>query len=188
MAPPVIRAADLRLSPWANGAGTTREIAAAGHDSASQAAGRPWRVSLALIEQDGPFSHLPSLTRTLLCVGPAPLRLEVDGKARTIEPLDVLRFDGGATVRCAVPEPTLALNAMVDRSRRPADIRVLRPSPQDRPVAAAQGPCLVVALDGEVEIDDGDGPVRLAQFDTARIDHRAVTVRGGGTVATVELP
>jgi len=62
----VIPFAALAPVPWANGGGVTREIAA-GRDADAIL----WRVSLAEVETEGPFSFLPGLHRILTVVGGA---------------------------------------------------------------------------------------------------------------------
>ena len=56
----IVRAADVRPEPWANGGGTTRELARADDGS--------WRISLADIGSDGPFSVLAGRHRVLTVV------------------------------------------------------------------------------------------------------------------------
>ena len=53
-----------RLVPWANGGGSTREVAI-DPPGASLATGFRWRVSRAEVASDGPFSVLPGVDRSL---------------------------------------------------------------------------------------------------------------------------
>lgn len=90
-----MRARELQPQPWRNGGGTTREIAVAPGD------GHPfpaWRLSLATIATDGPFSTFPGVDRSLLLVSPTVLQLTVDGAATRLGQHDVLDFPGEATV------------------------------------------------------------------------------------------
>ncbi|HEV7334377.1 MAG TPA: HutD family protein [Bosea sp. (in: a-proteobacteria)] len=59
----IIRAADCRTMPWKNGGGTTTEIAVS-PDGASLS-DFDWRISMAHVGQDGPFSSFPGIDRTL---------------------------------------------------------------------------------------------------------------------------
>ncbi|CAB3752768.1 Protein Ves [Paraburkholderia solisilvae] len=77
----LIRAADLLAAPWKNGGGVTREIAAyphaAGYDTFI------WRVSLADVEQAGPFSRFAGVDRTLVLLSGAGMLLdETQGRMR----------------------------------------------------------------------------------------------------------
>ena len=59
----IIRAADCRIMPWKNGGGTTTEIAVS--PEGASLADFDWRISMAHVGQDGPFSSFPGIDRTL---------------------------------------------------------------------------------------------------------------------------
>ena len=63
----------LPATPWKNGGGTTREIAAfppgAGLDDFG------WRLSVAEVERDGPFSVFSGVDRTIVLLDGAGMRL-----------------------------------------------------------------------------------------------------------------
>jgi len=59
----LIRGADLVASPWKNGGGVTREVAAFPEGAALDAF--VWRVSVADVAQAGPFSRFAGIDRTL---------------------------------------------------------------------------------------------------------------------------
>lgn len=75
----IIRANDQRAMPWKNGGGVTYEIAAfpegAGLDSFE------WRVSIARVEGDGPFSAFPGIDRSLAIVDGDGITLSVAGQS-----------------------------------------------------------------------------------------------------------
>jgi len=77
----ILRAAEQRRMPWKNGGGTTTEIAVwpaeAGLDDFD------WRVSMARVESDGPFSRFPGVDRSLSILDGAGLMLTV-GEARPV--------------------------------------------------------------------------------------------------------
>ena len=103
----VVRAADVRPRPWANGGGTTRELAVA-DDGA-------WRVSLADVDRDGPFSTFAGRQRLLTLVEGPVIDLQVDGDAHVVEPQRPFAFPGDATTVASVPEgPVRVLNVVVD--------------------------------------------------------------------------
>ena len=103
----VVRADDVGPRPWANGGGTTRELAVA-DDGA-------WRISLADVDHDGPFSTFPGRHRLLTLVDGPVLDLEVDGEAHVVEPQRPFAFAGDATTVASVPEgPVRVLNVVVD--------------------------------------------------------------------------
>ena len=103
----VVRSADVAPQPWANGGGTTRELARADDGS--------WRISLADIASDGPFSTFAGRHRLLTVVDGPVLGLEVDGETHVVEPHRPFAFSGDASVTATVPEgPVRALNVVVD--------------------------------------------------------------------------
>jgi len=59
----IIRASACRTMPWKNGGGTTTEIAA--HPPGASLNGFDWRISMAHVGTDGPFSVFPGIDRTL---------------------------------------------------------------------------------------------------------------------------
>ncbi|WP_186420383.1 HutD family protein [Bosea sp. CS1GBMeth4] len=59
----LIRAADCLVMPWKNGGGTTTEIAVA--PEGASLSDFDWRISMAHVGQDGPFSAFPGIDRTL---------------------------------------------------------------------------------------------------------------------------
>ena len=99
--------AEVAPQPWANGGGTTRELAAAGDGA--------WRISLADIDRDGPFSLFPGRHRLLTLVDGPVLGLDVDGETHVVEPHRPFAFAGDATVTATVPEGAVrVLNVIVD--------------------------------------------------------------------------
>lgn len=81
----ILRAAGYRHMPWKNGGGMTAEIAVvpahAGLDDFH------WRISMAQIAQDGPFSCFPGIDRTLTVLDGEGVELEfpgIDGRRREV--------------------------------------------------------------------------------------------------------
>jgi hypothetical protein len=102
-----VRSDEVAPEPWANGGGTTRELARAGDGS--------WRISLADIDRDGPFSTFARRNRLLTVVGGSVLGLQVDGETHMVEPQRPFAFSGDAHVVATVPEGAVrALNVVVD--------------------------------------------------------------------------
>jgi uncharacterized protein len=95
-----LRRDQYRSMPWRNGAGTTLEIArepVAGSDFL-------WRLSLATIAADGPFSSYPGYRRSVTLVAGQGLRLAIDDKPPVaLEAVGASAlFDGAAAVHCAL--------------------------------------------------------------------------------------
>jgi environmental stress-induced protein Ves len=88
-----------RAEPWANGAGVTTVIL-------REPDGADWRirVSVAKVEQEGPFSELPG-TRRMLVPLDAPMLLRFpDGNERGAARFDVLQFEGSPAPAGLLPE------------------------------------------------------------------------------------
>jgi environmental stress-induced protein Ves len=88
----VQRFGEHRAMPWANGKGTSYEIASDrdGEDRWS------WRLAIAPVVLDGPFSALPGIDRELVVIEGNGMVLEVDGTSVECLPGQVVRFSGDA--------------------------------------------------------------------------------------------
>lgn len=92
--------ADYRVMPWKNGGGTTTELYAAPAPSAAPALPFLWRVSIAEVAADGPFSRFDGYDRHIMCISGAGMVLH-GGPAG---PIDVTarftpqRFSGDWTI------------------------------------------------------------------------------------------
>lgn len=73
----LLRAADHRRMPWKNGGGETVEIAV--FPEGAGLADFDWRISMARVDGDGPFSEFPGIDRTLAILEGAGIVLDVDG-------------------------------------------------------------------------------------------------------------
>lgn len=114
----VLRASDYRRMPWKNGGGETREIlispAGATLDSLD------WRVSLASVATDGPFSSFPGVQRTLCVIGGAGIRLQVGDAPRCtlLDNSEPHTFDGEAATSATLIDGAIVdLNVMSRRAR-----------------------------------------------------------------------
>ena len=112
--------ASLEPTPWKNGGGTTTEIAispaVAGLDNFD------WRISLATVAADGPFSFFSGIDRTLALVDGPGMLLEIDGDQRFVlgEDDPVFEFAGESRVMATLAlagNPTTDFNVMTRRSR-----------------------------------------------------------------------
>lgn len=74
----ILRAADHKRMPWKNGRGETVEIAVFPANATVDTF--DWRISLARVAEDGPFSIFPGIDRTLSVIEGGGLELSVDGR------------------------------------------------------------------------------------------------------------
>ena len=84
----VQRFSEHRAMPWANGLGTSYEVA-----SDRNAVGEwTWRIAIAPVVEDGPFSVMPGVYRELVVIEDNGMVLEADGVSVECLPGQVIRF------------------------------------------------------------------------------------------------
>lgn len=115
----------LPATPWKNGGGHTRAIACWPMDAGLDDFG--WRVSVAAIESDGPFSRFPGVDRQIVLLGGDGVRLHGDGiDHRLAVPLQPFAFDGDVAVDCTrLGGPSTDFNLMTRRGHWHAELTVL---------------------------------------------------------------
>lgn len=109
----VVRLGDIAATPWRNGGGTTRELAVW-----PSAEDWTWRMSVAEVEQNGPFSVFNGVDRWFAVLEGAGVQLDVAGRRCVLRPADEpFFFDGAAAVDCQLlAGKTEDFNLMVQRS------------------------------------------------------------------------
>lgn len=185
----VIPANEYRRERWRNGAGWTREIAAepAGGEWA-------WRVSIAEIEQDAPFSRFDGIDREIVLLSGNGVRLRFDdGSEHALEPPHGrLRFAGEAGVHGELIDgATQDFNLMWRRDAIDAQLWH-RPLVGPMVIFADPGTTWVVhLLAGQARFADDSGLPPLAQGDTALLQAGDARLRhvvdGGGEVLLAQL-
>ena len=159
-----------RVMPWKNGGGTTREIYA--HPPG--AANFDWRLSIADIASDGPFSRFDGYARSIMLLEGTGMHLTSanDGipfDVRVDAPFRVVDFDGGAATSCRLlAGPVRDLNIMSARDR----IRHAHAVHAAFPVFPDSDAQVIHALAGELQVTLGDG--------------RQVTVAHGATLLLLD--
>ncbi len=146
---------DCPVKPWANGGGLTQEVAAV-FDEADQLV---WRVSIAEIAHDGPFSLFPGMERLHTIIGGAGLELLGEDTNLSVRPLRPLRFSGALPLSARLLDGVCrAFNVIFDPRKVMAEIEV-RTGPLPIPLAAHDMIYLVAGaavLDGDMEVSSGD--------------------------------
>ena len=74
----IIRAGSCRVTPWKNGGGSTTEIAVSPKGATFD--DFDWRISMACVGSDGPFSIFPQIDRTLAVLSGRGMILTIDGR------------------------------------------------------------------------------------------------------------
>jgi environmental stress-induced protein Ves len=112
----ILRSRDYRRMPWKNGGGETLEIAA--FPEGASLADFEWRVSMATVASDGPFSIFPGIDRTLSILDGEGMTLFIDGQEAIVltQESEPLPFPAdAATSATLVAGPIVDLNVMTRR-------------------------------------------------------------------------
>jgi environmental stress-induced protein Ves len=180
----VLRFAEYPVVPWRNGRGVTREIAAAtvsmgstnrdpdGESVPDLPAPAPtWRVSMATVDDEVPFSSFPGLRRMLGVVDGEGIELTVGGRMRSLRRGEMFGPFAGEASASARPldGPTLDLGLMIDPGRVRGDMRAVGAGEHDLVGLI----WFVVSLVDGLELGlNGTPAATLARRDTAALDLR----------------
>jgi environmental stress-induced protein Ves len=108
--------ASLTPSPWKNGGGSTTEIAV--EPPGATLLTFEWRLSLATVSHDGPFSHFPGVDRSLALLDGPGLTLDIGANRHVLVPgeTEAVSFPGEADVAATILHgATLDFNVMTRR-------------------------------------------------------------------------
>ena len=158
---------EYRRERWRNECGWTREI----HRHPEGAADWTWRVSIAEIDHDAPFSAFPGCDRELVLLSGEGMRLVFDdaegGTVTLNPPHDRLRFAGERALHAELVDgPTHDFNLMWKRDAVQATL-LHRPLVGPMVFFAEPGVTwLVYVMEGHAQFKDLQRPLRLAQFDS----------------------
>jgi hypothetical protein len=190
--------ADFHPMPWKNGAGRTIEIAV--HPAGATLDAFDWRVSIAEVERDGPFSRFPGVDRTIVLLAGAGMRLRSSAKvvelATRFMPEEV---SGDDAIECILAAgPCRDFNAMFRRGRARGRVAVacdagmdLDPTPFRLVYAATGTQECIVAGRPSLRIDEGHAVlVGAPDYDDelARLSLRPITDGAVALVVSVAAP
>jgi hypothetical protein len=117
------RADEHQAMPWANGAGVTYQVAT--FPDGADLTTFSWRISMADVPADGPFSAFPGIDRILTVLGPGDLRLFVNEEELLAPRHMPVSFSGDDVVRAElVSGPITDLNVMTRRGTCTASVQV----------------------------------------------------------------
>lgn len=180
----VISPTHYRRMEWKNGGGLTEEIAT--HPAGSALDAFDWRVSVAEVSRDGPFSRFAGIDRTIVLIEGAGMRLsghDRDVVMRT--PFEPYSFDGADPIDCAlVSGPIRDFNAMIRRGRAEGRVTVVRGDASTIDAADFQ---LAFAATGAHECRiAGHPPVALAPRHTLVVERAAEEANAPLTIRPLE--
>ena len=117
----ILRSVDYVARPWKNGGGTTRDIVVSPPDASLDTF--DWRLSLAQVDRDGPFSRFDNVDRTLVLLSGAMTLHERDRRIDLVRN-EPLAFEGERAIEAKVAGgSTLDFNVMTRRGRAQHSVR-----------------------------------------------------------------
>ena len=170
----IFRQRGYREGRWRNGLGTSWDIV-----SDRDGADFDWRLALARIDGDVPFSDYPGIDRVFTLIEGEGLDLEVAsvGRLAVHERFEPQFFPGDAATACRVlGGPCRALNLFVRRDRFAVTVIVTELG--EHVTAGHDGITLLYALSGEVQV----GGETLAQGDAALLTAPALVSSQAGAL------
>lgn len=167
--PRLLRNSDHRRMPWKNGGGETVEVIV--HPEGASLSDFGWRVSMATVASDGPFSVFPGIDRTLAVLSGDGMDLSIEGLGdRLLTPVSTpLPFPADAPTSARLTGgPIIDLNVM---TRRGAFQHTLTHHIVDGSTAlpAFQGERLLLALE-PLGVSTAEGLIGLRPLDALVLD------------------
>ena len=166
----LIRATDCRRMPWKNGGGETAEIAIS--PAGAVLDNFDWRVSMARVEVDGPFSTFGGIDRTLAILDGAGLKLRfADGRTdEAIPGAAPCSFAADVAADATlIAGPITDLNVMTRRGRATHGVRRLDLAEPQRLGIRAQT-TLLVGASGRMRVTAAGGVQELGPRDSVVLD------------------
>lgn len=182
----LLRAGDHKRMPWKNDGGETVEIAVS--PDGAGLADFDWRVSMATVATDGPFSIFPGIDRTLSILEGNGMTLLIEGRDAVLLTRQTvpLAFAADVAVAATLADgPITDLNVMTRRgvcSHRVERVVV----DGEREMADLAGTVMLLCRDGVVDV----AGVRLEASDALLLnggDHRALGVSGRATLYVIAI-
>lgn len=168
----ILRAADHKRMPWKNGGGETVEVAVAPQGAAL--ADFDWRISMATVAADGPFSIFPGIDRTLSILSGNGMSLAIAGQRPVLltQASQPLAFAADVPVMATLADGAITdLNVMTRRGRLVHDVeRHMIDGDWDR--TAASGTTLLLCQGGTVTCTYGGETGILSESDALQIEAR----------------
>ncbi|MFC7396888.1 HutD family protein [Chelatococcus sp. GCM10030263] len=184
----ILRAADHKRMPWKNGGGETVEIAVFPADAAL--GDFTWRVSMASVATDGPFSIFPEIDRTLSVLSGAGMELTIEGQGEVVldrsSPPHAFPADVPTKARL-IDGPITDLNVMTRRGRYAHTVRRVEAPLTLQPSSALR---LLLCAEGGLNVGQGEVSLALGPLDCLVIEpemQASVRVSGEGAAFLIEL-
>ena len=173
----VQRFSEHRAMPWTNGKGTSYEVVS-DRDASDHWS---WRVAIAPVVQDGPFSSLTGVDRELVVIDGNGMVLDVDGQSIKCLPNQVVQFSGDATTFARLVDgPVVDLGLMTLRSSVSGSMNVAH--------AGDVVQCDVLVSNGQSVLEDAIGHRYMLEANDALLDVRGHhLVLKSGTAISIRI-
>lgn len=182
----IFKAADYKRMPWKNGAGETAEIAVFPHGAGL--VDFDWRISMATVASNGPFSAFTGVDRTLTILSGEGMELVIAGERLTLTaqsaphafPADV------ETSAKLVGGTVIDLNVMTRRGQCMHQVERLKLPYLGRRNEATE---FIFCNSGVVVLELETGRYELSAFDCAAIPQEStlLSVSGSGAALRIEI-
>jgi environmental stress-induced protein Ves len=169
----LLKASTYRRMPWKNGGGETVEIAIS--PEGATVSDFDWRISMATVAADGPFSIFPEIDRTLSILQGHGMALTIDSRAPVLltQESDPLAFPADVPVSATLADgPITDLNVMTRRAGPRHHVE--RASIDGEGDVEVNAPVwLVLCHSGSLTARWSDQIAELSQGDTLRLENCA---------------
>jgi uncharacterized protein len=181
----IVRFEELPTAPWRNGGGLTREVVSVPGNGPQ---GFDWRISIADVNQPGPFSRYPGVARVITLIRGEGMDLVIDGVEHALGLYEPLSFDGASRALCSrLAGPARDLNVMT-RSDRLWGTVAIRDLSQTLPIAIDGSQVLVLLTGSAVVVGAGGSRCDLQLLDAVcpAGDHVRL-IEGSGRAVVVRI-
>ncbi len=169
MANTLIQQQDHQLVPWKNGLGMTREVANA-HDADGAML---WRISLATVDRDGPFSDFTGYKRIIMLLEGKGMTLDfgAHGSAVMDQPFVPVPFDGAWPTSATLHDgPTRDLNVVTSAEKATGAVALLEPASSAMELAPSHAITLLYVLRGAARAAVAGETWSMATGEALRLD------------------
>lgn len=189
----LLQARDYRRTRWKNDGGWTTEISAQALPDGNE--DFVWRVSIAEIEVDGPFSSFPGVQRDLLMLAGNGIELDINGlpPQRLDKRFQQIRFAGEDSVHCRLlAGPTRDFNVMARRDAATAEVHA-RPINGTMLVFSDPGSTwLIHVFAGQIKSRNGIQEVLAEHNETLMVEptegtRERIILEGSGELVLVKI-
>lgn len=175
----ILRRDDYRKMPWKNGKGVTEEVASFPDGAGLDDFG--WRLSIAHVAEDGPFSVFPGIDRTITLLVGKGMMLDLPGERVALEPNGApFSFSGELKIASHnVSGETVDFNVMTRRGVYTH--KVTRISAGE---VMGKALTFLLCLEGELAIQGS----QLRPLDVIRLeDNEMAAIEGEGPLLKIEI-